>query len=132
MNRISYSNTVEQNTKIAVLDFDGVWKSLAKAGHKVDAIKALRGMTDPVMGLKEAKEVVEYYMCNTGFYDTMYQEHGNSVATFKTRNSAITVKKNLSGNYVVTEVSTQEFYTDSELLAYIYALGMGHGAPSAH
>ena len=73
MNRITYGNTIEQNTKIAVLHHDGNWKHFAKTGQKVEAIKALRGMFAPVLGLKDSKDIVEEYASSPGYFDNMFQ-----------------------------------------------------------
>ncbi len=131
MNRITYGNTIEQNTKIAVLHHDGNWKHFAKTGQKVEAIKALRGMFAPVLGLKESKDIVEEYASSPGYFDNMFQQYHDSFITFKKVNGTIVVKKD-DGGYIVTETTTHEIHSEKEMLEYVYSLGLRHGAPSAH
>lgn len=128
---IKYGNSIPDNTKIAVLELDGTWKSYASEGRKVEAIKALRAMTNPVMGLKDAKDIVEEYDSRLGYYDNMYRDHMNSVFTIKTLNGSISVQKNQYGGYTITE-TTARVCTEAEALQYVYAAGLRGGAPSAH
>lgn len=132
MNRITYGNTIEQNTKNAVLHHDGNWKHFAKTGQKVEAIKALRGMFAPVLGLKESKDIVEEYASSPGYFDNMFQQYHDSFITFKKVNGTIVVKKDDGGGYVVTETTTHEIHSEKEMLEYVYSLGLRHGSPSAH
>lgn len=128
---IQYGNSIPENTKIAVLELDGMWKSYACEGRKVEAIKALRAMTNPAMGLKDAKDIVEEYYSRVGYYDNMYRDHMNSVFTIKTLNGSISVQKNQYGGYTITE-TTARVCTEAEALQYVYAAGLRGGAPSAH
>ena len=132
MNRITYGNTIEQNTKIAVLHHDGNWKHFAKTGQKVEAIKALRGMFAPALGLKESKDIVEEYASSPSYFDNMFQQYHDSFITFKKVNGTIVVKKDDGGGYAVTETTTHEIYCEKEMLEYVYSLGLRHGSPSAH
>ena len=128
---MQFSTNIAQNTKHAVLELDGAWKSYARGGHKVEAIKSLRAMTNPVMGLKDAKDIVEEYDARIGYYDEMFRQHVNAVFTIKTLNGSISVQKNLSGGYTITETSAR-VCTEAEALQYVYAAGLRGGAPSAH
>lgn len=132
MTRITYGNTTDQNTKIAVLHYDGNWKHFAKTGQKMEAIKALRAVVAPVhVGLKESKDIVEEYASSPGYFDNMFQQYHDSFITFKKVNGTIVVKKDYGGGYVVTETTTHEIHSEKEMLEYVYSLGLRHGAPSA-
>ena len=128
---IRYGNSIAENTKIAVLELDGSWKSYAREGRKVESIKALRAMTNPIMGLKDAKDIVEEYDSRIGFYDNMYREHIDAVFTIKTLNGNITIKKNQVGGYTITE-TTMRVCSEAEALQFVYAAGLRGGTPSAH
>ena len=128
---IKYGNSIPENTKIAVLEMDGVWKIYAREGRKVESIKALRAMTVPAMGLKDAKDIVEEYDSRIGYYDNMYRDHMNAVFIIKTLKGSISVQKNQSGGYTITETSVQ-VVSEVEALQYVYAAGLRGGAPPAH
>lgn len=63
--------------EIDYVGFKKDWQKMALAGKEIPAIKRLREIKTPIMGLKEAKEKVDAYMINHGVepYPGYFEDH---------------------------------------------------------
>lgn len=101
------------NSPILFVHVNTEWKRFAREGRKVEAIKSLRNLYGGnVIGLKDAKDLVEEYAASTGLYDS-----GDTIALGPYGDQTIALNPNAkldiqampSGKYRVTLVTSEDF-----------------------